>query len=116
MTAQVLGDMRSDKTVEYIRELEVQVARYRAELQVGAGSWPEGAGMGTRHPLHYAGAQHLASLMQYTTASTSPFPLNQLDHRSQRTIHCALAQSPMIPHLSPFPFPYPRLRSGAARI
>ncbi|KAG2484404.1 hypothetical protein HYH03_016818 [Edaphochlamys debaryana] len=34
VTAQVLGDMKSDKTVEYIRELETAVGRYRSELQV----------------------------------------------------------------------------------
>ncbi|PNW76143.1 hypothetical protein CHLRE_12g546100v5 [Chlamydomonas reinhardtii] len=33
VTAQVMGDMKSDKTIEYIRELEVAVGRYRAELQ-----------------------------------------------------------------------------------
>ncbi|KAG2446452.1 hypothetical protein HYH02_008444 [Chlamydomonas schloesseri] len=33
VTAQVMGDMKSNKTIEYIRELEVAVGRYRAELQ-----------------------------------------------------------------------------------
>ncbi|GFR47924.1 hypothetical protein Agub_g9726 [Astrephomene gubernaculifera] len=33
VTAQVVGDMRSDKTIQYIRELEVAVGRYRSELQ-----------------------------------------------------------------------------------
>ncbi|GLC34788.1 hypothetical protein PLESTB_001164400 [Pleodorina starrii] len=33
VTAQVVGDLRSEKTVEYIRELETAVGRYRQELQ-----------------------------------------------------------------------------------
>jgi len=33
ITTQVVADLRSDKTVEYIRSLEGQVARYRQELQ-----------------------------------------------------------------------------------
>lgn len=33
VTAQVLGDMRSEKTVEYIRGLESQIGRYRVEVQ-----------------------------------------------------------------------------------
>ena len=34
--AQVVADLQSDKTVEYIRSLEAQVAKYRQEVQVGA--------------------------------------------------------------------------------